>query len=71
MRRLIAPASRVPTFRVRGPQGAPYYRMAEIHFVSLAELYTFGSSDDARVARRSAQAAAGVEPITLVCEADD
>ena len=71
MHSLITPASRVPTFRVRGPAAAPYYRMAEIHFPSLAELYAFGSSEGARVARQSAQRVAGFEPITLVCEADE
>jgi uncharacterized protein (TIGR02118 family) len=71
MHSLIEPASRVPTFRVRAPQGAPFYRQAEIHFPSLAELYAFANSEQAETARRSSErVSSGGKPIVLVCEAD-
>jgi uncharacterized protein (TIGR02118 family) len=70
MRRLITPADRVPTYRVRDAS-APFYRMAEIHFPNLAALEAFGGSRDARVARQSSeQVSTGGKPVVLVCDAD-
>ena len=71
MRRLITPAERTPTYRVRLPGAAPFYRMAEVHFDSLAELEAFASSDEGKGARRSSEAVStGGKPVVLVCEKD-
>src|SRR5437870_775692 len=53
MWRLITPAERVPTFRVKLPADAPFYRMAEIHFDSITELEAFANSEGGKAARRS------------------
>jgi uncharacterized protein (TIGR02118 family) len=71
MRSLIEPESRIPTFRIRGPQGAPFYRMAEVHFASLEELNAFARSEAGQDARRSSErVSSGGKPIVLVCEPD-
>jgi uncharacterized protein (TIGR02118 family) len=70
MRKLIVPSTRVPTFRTRGPDGVPFYRMAEIHFPSLEELHAFGRSEDVKAARRSAEGIPTQPPIIMVCEQD-
>jgi uncharacterized protein (TIGR02118 family) len=71
MRRLITPAERVPTYRVRLPGDAQFYRMAEIHFDSFTELDAFANSEEAKNARRSSAAAStGGKPLVFVCERD-
>ena len=71
MRSLIAPNSRLATFRVRGPGVAPYYRLAEVHFASLEELNAFARSEVGQGARRSSErVSSGGKPIVLVCEQD-
>jgi uncharacterized protein (TIGR02118 family) len=71
MRGLIAPATRLRTYRVRLPDGAPFYRLAEIDFVDLAEATAFGQSEGANNARRSARdVSTGGKPWTLICERD-
>ena len=71
MRSLIAPASRVRTYRVRMPESSPFYRMAEVDFDDLAEFDAFARSDGSKGARRSAQqVSTGGEPWTLICERD-
>jgi uncharacterized protein (TIGR02118 family) len=71
MRRLITPAERTPTYRVRLPSDAPFYRMAEVHFASLAELEAFASSEEGKAARHSSSAVStGGKPSILICERD-
>ena len=71
MRQLVAPAGRVPTFAVKGPQSAVFYRMAEIHFDDLGALITFARSEDAQLARRSSESVStGGTPLVLICERD-
>ena len=71
MRRVITPPDRTPTFKVVGPQAAPFYRMAEVHFATLEDLSAFATSPEGRHARSSAQRLyTGGEPVVLVCEAD-
>jgi uncharacterized protein (TIGR02118 family) len=71
MRRLITPAERTPTYRVRLPADAPFYRMAEVHFDCLAELEAFATSEAGKGARHSSSAVStGGKPLVLVCERD-
>jgi uncharacterized protein (TIGR02118 family) len=71
MRGLIGPAERTPTFRIRGDGAARFYRMAEIHFASLAEVSAFGSSEGGQRARRSSEGvSSGGKPLLLICERD-
>ena len=71
MRSLIAPASRLRTYRVRTPNGAPFYRMAEIDFDDVAQLEAFASSEGGRTASHSANhASTGGETRILICEKD-
>ena len=71
MRSLIAPDSRTRTYRVRLPDGAPFYRMAEVDFDSLAEFDAFATSEQGKGARRSADSlSTGGKPIVLICERD-
>jgi uncharacterized protein (TIGR02118 family) len=72
MRRIVVPAARVPTYAVRGPAGAPFYRMAEIHFADSEQLGEFARSEQAQIARLSAaRLSTGGKPLVLVCEADE
>jgi uncharacterized protein (TIGR02118 family) len=69
MRSLIAPATRLRTYRVRMPNGAPFYRMAEVDFDDLAGLEAFARSDGGQAARQSAsRASTGGETRILICE---
>jgi len=71
MRRLITPPARTPTYRVRLPSDAPFYRMAEVHFDTLADLQAFANSEEGRGARHSSAAVStGGKPVVLICEAD-
>ena len=71
MRSLIAPTSRLRTHRVRVPDNAPFYRMAEVDFDDVAQLDAFARSEGGKGARRSAsELSTGGEPWTLVCEQD-
>lgn len=67
----ISPASRLRTHRVRLPDGAPFYRMAEVDFDNLGQLQTWARSDGGQRARRSAiQVSTGGETCFLICESD-
>ena len=71
MRSLVAPSSRLRTYRVRMPNGAPFYRMAEVDFADVAQLEAFATSEGGRAARHSAtQASTGGETRILICEQD-
>ena len=71
MRRLITPDERTPTFKIVGPQSAPFYRMAEVHFETLEALTAFATSAEGKHARASAQRlSTGGETVVLVCQAD-
>jgi uncharacterized protein (TIGR02118 family) len=71
MRRLITPAGRTPTYRVRLPADAPFYRMAEVHFDCLTDLEAFATSEEGKRARHSSAAVStGGKPLVLVCERD-
>lgn len=71
MRSLIAPTSRLRTHRVRMPDGAPFYRMAEVDFDDLAQLDAFARSEGGHGARRSAmQVSTGGDTCILICESD-
>lgn len=71
MRSLIAPGTRLRTYRVRMPDGAPFYRMAEVDFDDLAQLDAFARSEGGKGAKRSsAQVSTGGAPCTLICEED-
>lgn len=71
MRSLIAPASRLRTHRVRMPNGAPFYRMAEVDFDDLTQLEAFVQSEGGKHARRSAdQVSTGGGTSILICETD-
>jgi uncharacterized protein (TIGR02118 family) len=67
----VTAPGRTPTYRVRLSTGAKYYRMAEIHFDSHAELEAFVSSQESREGRSSAEAVStGGPPLFLLCEQD-
>jgi len=69
MRSLITPASRIRTYRVRMPNGAPFYRMAEVDFDDLGALEAFAGSEGGQSARESAnRASTGGETRILICE---
>jgi uncharacterized protein (TIGR02118 family) len=71
MRRLLGPDVSLPTYRIRStPQRpTPFYRMAEIHFPTLAELIAFAALEDSPVARASSEeVSSGGAPIVFVCE---
>jgi uncharacterized protein (TIGR02118 family) len=71
MRRLISPSERTPTFRVLGRAGAPFYRMAEVHFASYEELSSFFASPEGEQCRLSSQRlSSGGPPVYFVCQPD-
>ena len=71
MRRLLGPGVPLPTFRTLSTPNrpAPFYRMAEIHFETLAQLRGFAASEQIELARSSSQhVSTGGPPLVLVCE---
>jgi hypothetical protein len=72
MRSLIVPAERLRTFKLSGPAGAPFYRLAEVDFPNIEELYAFVRSGPGAGARRSAQkVSTGGTPLVFVCAPDE
>jgi uncharacterized protein (TIGR02118 family) len=72
MRRLLGPRVALPTFRTLSTPGrpAPFYRMAEIHFDTLAQLQKFAASEDSQIGRASSQhVSTGGAPLVFVCQA--
>jgi uncharacterized protein (TIGR02118 family) len=71
MRRLLGPEVPLPTYRALGTteQPAAFYRMAEIHFETMAQLVEFASSEQAELARASSRdVSTGGSPLVFVCE---